>query len=119
MLTCGIDLVAIDRIQQTLDRFGDRFTQRVFTPAELASCAGRPASLAARFAAKEAVAKALGTGIGAIRWREIEVVVDPAGRPLLRLEGAAAARARALGLRELALSLSHERTHAVAVVVGA
>lgn len=118
IVTTGIDLIAIDRVAATVARHGDRFLHRVFTPAELEAAGGKPASLAARFAAKEAAAKALGCGIGAVGWRDIEVVSDARGRPALRLHGAAAARAAALGVTRLALSLAHERTLAVAVVVG-
>ncbi|MCS6801724.1 MAG: holo-ACP synthase [Dehalococcoidia bacterium] len=118
MVTAGVDLIAVDRIAATIARHGDRFLRRVFTPAELEAAGGKPASLAARFAAKEAAAKALGCGIGAIRWRDIEVMSDERGRPSLRLHGAAAARAAAIGVSQLALSLAHERALAVAVVVG-
>lgn len=119
MLTVGVDLVDIERIRQTVERFGDRFTSRVFTADELAAANGRPASLAARFAAKEAAAKALGWGIGQIAWRDIEVVSDDRGKPALRLHGPAGERARTLGIAELALSLAHERALAIAFVVGA
>ncbi len=117
MLTVGIDLVEIERIEQTASRFGDRFLERVFTPGERAYCDGRATALAARWAAKEAAAKALGTGIGDVGWREVEVVTEAGGRPVLRLYGRAAEIAAAQGLAELAVSLSHTRTHAVACVV--
>jgi holo-[acyl-carrier protein] synthase len=118
MVTTGVDLIAIERIAAAVARYGDRFLRRVYTPAEVAAAAGRPASLAARFAAKEAAAKALGWGIGAIGWRDIEVMADERGKPALRLHGAAARRAAEIGLSQLVVSLAHERSLAIAVVVG-
>jgi holo-[acyl-carrier-protein] synthase len=118
MLTVGVDLIEIARIEQTATRFGRRFLERVFTPAELAYCAGRAPCLAARWTAKEATAKALGTGIGNVAWREIEVVCETNGRPALRLHGRAAGLAASLGLTGLAVSLSHSQSHAIACVVG-
>ncbi len=118
MLRAGIDLVEIDRFAQAVARHGERLLQRVFTPLEREQCGGRVASLAARFAAKEAVAKALGTGIGAVRWVDIEVVNDDQGAPHLRLHGEAARQAVALGIAAWAISLSHSRGCAAAVVVG-
>jgi holo-[acyl-carrier protein] synthase len=127
MLYTGIDLIEIERIARAIQRWGDRFLDRVFTPAELANYRSRPASLAARWAAKEAVAKLLGVGLrglggaarpeDALAWTEIEVLSDPQGRPALVLHGRAADRARGLGLGPIALSLSHTREHAIASVV--
>jgi len=127
MLYTGIDLIEIERIARAIERWGDRFLDRVFTPAELAIYRARPASLAARWAAKEAVAKLLGVGLrglggagrpaDALAWTEIEVLSDSQGRPALALYGRAAARARALGLGPIALSLSHTREHAIASAV--
>jgi holo-[acyl-carrier protein] synthase len=117
LLRTGIDLIEIKRIEQAIQRHGERFLQRVFTPAELAEAGGSPASLAARFAAKEAAAKALGTGIGAVGWLEIEIQRACDQPPALRLSGAAARRATELGLNEWAVSLSHTRTYALASVV--
>jgi holo-[acyl-carrier protein] synthase len=117
----GIDLVEIDRIQRTLDRYGSRFLDRVFTGAEQVYClrkrnAGE--SLAARFAAKEAGAKALGTGISqGVSWLEIEVVREWSGRPTLVFHGRAETRARRLGVRRAALSISHTANLAMASVV--
>lgn len=117
----GIDLVEIARLQQSLDRFGLRFVQRVFTAEERRYCelAREPARpYAARFAAKEALAKAFGTGIGAaVSWLEVEVQRNAAGCPSLRLSGAAADTAARLGIGELHLSLSHSEHHAVAQVL--
>ena len=119
VLRTGIDLIEIERIEQAIQRHGERFLQRVFTPAELAEAGGSPASLAARFAAKEATAKALGTGIGAVSWLDIEVLRDHDQPPGLHLHGAAARRASELGLTEWAVSLSHTQTYALASVVAA
>ena len=113
----GVDLVALPRFARALERHGERLLARLFTPAEVALCAGQVPSLAARFAAKEAVVKALGTGIGPVGWREVEVLHDAAGAPVLRLHGRAAQRAAALGLTHWSLSLSHTREMAVAFVV--
>jgi holo-[acyl-carrier protein] synthase len=118
-LATGIDLVEIERMQQTLARHGERFLRRVYTPAELADCGTNTASLAARWAAKEAAAKALGTGIGAAGWQEIEVCRGPQRQPVLRLHGAAARLAEAQGLHTWSVSLSHTQHYAVAVVVAA
>ncbi len=122
MLTTGVDLVEIARVERALSRHGDRFLERVFTPAEVLYCRARPAELAARFAAKEAVAKALGVGMrmmarDGISWREAEIVGDLRGKPLVRLHGRAAERAEELGLTEWAVSLSHTHEHAIAFVV--
>ena len=115
MLKTGIDLVEIDRIAELYTRYGERFRARVYTDREWTDSAGRAPSLAARFAAKEATIKALGSREPALR--EIEVVRSPGGRPRIELHGRAATVARLQGVRELALSLSHAREHAVAVVV--
>jgi holo-[acyl-carrier protein] synthase len=117
----GTDLMEIARIQQSATRFGDRFLQRVFTPAEIAYCQSKKnsaESFAARFAAKEAAAKALGTGISfGVSWLEIEVARQPTGRPFLVLTGRAAQRARQLGVTATSLSLTHSRETALAVVI--
>lgn len=117
MLRTGVDLTEIDRLSAAIDRHSDRLLQRVFTASELADCGNNRASLAARFAAKEAVSKALGTGIGAVTWQEIEVVRGPERQPLLKLHGRAAKLADELGLREWSLSLSHSQNLAIAFVV--
>lgn len=116
-LVVGTDLVEIDRIATLVQGYGERFTGRVFTAGELAECAGRAESLAARWAAKEAAAKALGTGIGQVAFRDLEVVRGAGGRPELRLHGAAAALAAAQGLTQWALSLAHDGGFALAFVV--
>lgn len=117
----GIDLVEIARIQQSMDRFGQRFLDRIYTSAEQVYCLRKrnaAESLAARFAAKEAAAKALGTGISrGVSWLEIEVVRFPGGRPGLHFRGRAAAFAGRLGARYAALSLTHSAGLALANVV--
>ena len=120
ILRTGVDLIEIERMRQAIERHGERFLRRVFTAGELAHCAGRVESLAARFAAKEAGAKALQTGIWrqGIGWTDLEVVRDEvSGAPSLILHNAAAQLAAAQGLTEWSLSLSHDRTHAIAFVV--
>ena len=120
MLASGIDLVEVERIEAVIARYGERFLERVFTNRELAYCRGRPHQLAARFAAKEAVSKALGTGIqhrDGVAWQEIQIVSDDNGKPAIQLTGKAARRAEQIGLSNFALSLSHTREHAIALVV--
>ena len=117
-LAVGIDLVEQERLVRTWERFGDHFLRKVFTETELAQAHGRIARLAGRFAAKEACAKALGTGIGAIRWHDIEIIRLPSGKPSVRLHGAAVERARLLGLSAFDVSISDTHGHALAVVVG-
>jgi holo-[acyl-carrier protein] synthase len=124
--TIGVDLIEVQRIEGAVARWGQRFLRRVYTPAEIDYGAGRAGSLAARWAAKEAVSKALGTGwapqqphaAGWIDWTEVEVLRQPSGEPALRLHGKAQARAEALAIAGWRLSLSHTREHAIAMVVG-
>jgi holo-[acyl-carrier protein] synthase len=117
----GTDLMEIGRIQQSIARFGDRFLQRVYTPREIAYCSlkkNSAESFAARFAAKEAGAKALGTGIShGISWLELEVTREPSGKPCLTLSGRAADYARVLSITRISLSLTHSRDAALAVVI--
>jgi len=114
----GIDLIAIPRVRAAIERHDGRFLRRVYTPEEVAFCRGRVPELAARFAAKEAVMKALGTGAHGVAWREIEVLPDRRGKPLIYLYGRAKERAERIGLRALDVSLTHERDFAAAAVVG-
>jgi holo-[acyl-carrier protein] synthase len=114
----GVDLLERERLLRTFARFGDRFLRRVFTEAELALADGRIERLTGRFAAKEACAKALGTGMVTVAWREIEILRLPGGKPTVALHGKAAERARLLGLTTFDVSISDTRAHAVAVVVG-
>jgi holo-[acyl-carrier protein] synthase len=117
VLRTGVDIIEVDRIRQAAKRHGERFYRRVFTQAERQRCGNSYPALAARFAAKEAVVKALGTGIGDVKWTEIEVVNNSQGGPEVRLYGTAAQLAAQLGLTEWALSLSHTRENAIAFVV--
>ena len=117
MLTTGIDIIEISRIGRVLELYGRRFLERVFTPDEIAYCRERPQNLAARFAAKEATMKALGTGVRGVGWKDIEVVRHPSGAPSIKLHGRCKARAERLGVQEIAISLSHSREFAVASVV--
>jgi len=118
MLRIGVDLIDIARVARSLERYGERFYSRLFTENERKQCEGQAHRLAARFAAKEATAKALGTGIGDVRWIEIEVDGDDRGRPLLILHGNAAVIAANLGLQVWDVSLSHTQDQAIAFVVG-
>lgn len=116
----GVDTIEVGRIQSAWDRFGDRFLNRIFTPGEQQYALSRPhpaESLAARFAAKEAVMKALGTGRYGVSWSEIEVVRAPGGRPGVALAGRTLALARFLGVRDWHLSLTHGREQAMAFAV--
>lgn len=115
----GIDVIEIERVRRVLARHPERFLRRVFTAEEVAFCRGRVSELAARFAAKEAVMKALGTGARGLAWREIEVLPNQRGKPLIYLHGLAARRAEAIGLRGIDISLTHSHELAIAAVVGA
>jgi len=117
VLRSGVDLLEIERLQRSIQRHGDRLLKRIFTPRELAEVGHNPASLAARFAAKEAVSKALGTGIGMVTWKEIEVLRGSSGQPVLFLHGVAQQLAQDLGLCAWSISLSHSQAHAIAMVV--
>ena len=120
VLGLGTDLIEIQRVQETIDQFGERFLNRIFTADEIAYCRRKRhsgESFAARFAAKEAGAKALGTGIGrGVLWKEIEVQRQPGERPTLHFTGRAAERARSMGVRNVQLSLTHTGEIAMAVV---
>jgi holo-[acyl-carrier protein] synthase len=117
LVAVGVDIIEIARIERTLADFGERFLRRVYTERERERYGSRPSELAARFAAKEATSKALGTGIRGIRWREMEVLSNRRGKPVLVLHGGAADRAAMLGLVAFDVSLTHSRTEAMAFVV--
>jgi holo-[acyl-carrier protein] synthase len=117
MLSTGVDIIEIPRIRRVVERYGDRFLERIYTAGEITYCRGRAPNLAARFAAKEAAMKALGTGVRGVGWKDIEVVRHPSGAPGILLHGRAKARAQRLGVVEIALSLSHSQEYAVAFVV--
>ena len=113
----GIDVIEIGRVGQVLQRHGDRFLHRVYTERERERYGTRVQELAARFAAKEATMKALGTGIRGVRWRDIEVLPNRRGKPILVLHETALRRANLLGFTHFAVSLTHSRGDAMAIVV--
>ena len=114
----GVDIIELSRIERVMERWGDRFFQRIYTETELMLCSNKPNRLATRFAAKEAVMKALGTGTRGVGWREIEVLSESNGKPYIKLYGNARSKAEELGIGELAISLSDTHEYAVAFVVG-
>ncbi|MEE8413485.1 MAG: holo-ACP synthase [Dehalococcoidales bacterium] len=114
----GVDIIEIARIRRVIDRWGERFLHRVYTEAEIRLCRNRSGALATRFAAKEAVMKALGTGVREVGWKEIEILNEHSGKPTVRLHGNARNKADKLGLDELAVSLSDSRENAIAFVIG-
>ncbi|OAT86768.1 holo-ACP synthase [Desulfotomaculum copahuensis] len=117
---CGIDLVEVPRIERLVEKYGRRFTGRVFTPAEQVYCSSRRKQAphwAARLAGKEAVAKALGTGLGRVAWTDIEIIKLPSGEPAVNLYGEARSRLEFLGGGEVKISLSHTDNHAVAIAL--
>jgi holo-[acyl-carrier protein] synthase len=121
-LSVGVDIIELDRVRRAVERHGQRFLVRIYTPQEIARYRHRLPELAARFAAKEAVSKALGVGLNhmsrhGIGWQEVEVLPDALGKPLVHLSGRAQELASAQGLVEWAISLSHGRDYAVAFVV--
>ena len=121
ILGTGVDLAEVDRIERSLNTYGQRFQDRVFTSAEIAYCErfhNRAERYAARFAAKEAGMKALGTGWRrGIRWQDIEVVRLPGGRPTIRFSGQAERFAEKMGVKRIALSITHTATQALAQVI--
>jgi holo-[acyl-carrier protein] synthase len=122
ILGIGTDLIEIPRIARSIERYGAGFLERVYTEEEIAYCQRKKRtsaeSFAARFAAKEAGAKALGTGISrGVAWTEFAVTREPSGRPLLQFRGRAAQIASAMGITRVALSLTHSREMAMAVVI--
>jgi holo-[acyl-carrier protein] synthase len=117
MLSTGVDIIEISRVRRVLDKYGQRFLSRVYTQGEIDYCRGRAPNLAARFAAKEAAMKALGTGVRGVGWKDIEVVRQESGAPSIKLHGRAQARAKRLGVLDISLSLSHSQEYAVAFVV--
>ena len=117
----GVDLVQIHRMSRVLERWGDRFMKRVFTPGEIELCLKRafpPSAFALRFAAKEAFAKAMGLGMtGGMIWRDIEVFHDPRGKPGLKVQGKSARTCDETGITDIHLSLTDEKEYAIAMVV--
>lgn len=117
MLTTGVDLIEVERITRAVQRHGERFLSRIYTQNELNEVGDNMSSLAGRWAAKEAVAKALGTGIGDVEWIEIEILRGPNKEPLLTLKGSAQRIAEEKNLTGWSLSISHTHEHAIAMVV--
>ena len=117
----GVDIAEVGRIKAAVERFGERFLKRVFTPAEVRYCMGKPNAaerLAARFAAKEAGMKAIGTGLRhGVTWQDVEVLRMPGQRPMLKFNGKAAEFAERLGCKRTHLSLSHTKEQAIAHVI--
>ena len=114
----GTDIVEIERIRRAIERWGDRFLNRVFTKNELSIYGHRAHSLAASYASKEAVMKLLGAGNRGVAWREIETLYHPSGKPHIRLNGRAKKEAEKLGIKEIDVSLSHSRAYATATAIG-
>lgn len=120
LLYSGVDLVEISRIARLVQQYGNRFLQRIYTPNELSEVGTTNyPSLATRYAAKEALSKALGTGIGDVSWQEIEILRNRAKQPQIYLSGNAQLIAERLGIQTWTISLSHTQEHAIALVVGA
>ena len=117
MLTTGIDIVEVHRVEAAVSRRGDRFLRRIYTDAELALYRDRISELAVRFAGKEATMKALGTGVRGVGWKDIEVVLHESGAPSIKLHGRCKQHAQRLEVQRIAISLSHSRDYAVASVV--
>ncbi|MBQ6517115.1 MAG: holo-ACP synthase [Anaerolineaceae bacterium] len=116
-LRTGIDMIEVERFRSQRPEIRKRFIERVYTEREIAYCGDNEQHLAGRFAAKEAVSKALGCGIGEISWQEIEILNDDLGAPVLRLHGKAAERSEALGLTLWSVSITHLKEYAAAIAV--
>ncbi len=114
----GTDIVEIHRIEQAIRSWQDSFLRRIYTEAELEFCQNRASSLAARFAAKEAVMKALGTGANVISWRDIEILSNSQGAPVVRLHAQAERKAKENGIAKFSVTMSHCKEYAVAFVIG-
>ena len=118
MTVNGIDIIEISRIAKAIDSWGDRFLKRIYSDRELEYCKGQVPKLAARFAGKEAVMKALGTGHIGIYATDIEILPDSAGVPVVNIKGRSLQKAAEVGLQDLCISLSHSRDYAIASVIG-
>lgn len=117
MLSIGIDIIEVERIESAIRQWDKRFLNRIYTEAELKICQGRIPALAVHFAGKEAVMKVLGTGTKGVGWREIEILADAWGKPLVQLYGKARERAKKLNLSEFSISLSDTKQYAVAAAI--
>ena len=118
MTAIGIDIIEIERVELAITKWGNHFLKRIYTEAELNICQDRALSLAARFAAKEAMMKVLGTGARDVTWHEIEILTNDTGKPSVQLYGRALDKAAELNFREFSISLSDSKQHAVAVAIG-
>jgi holo-[acyl-carrier protein] synthase len=116
-ISSGVDILEVERMKRAVDQHGERFLNRIFTEQEQTYCEGNCTRLAGRFAIKEAVAKALGTGIGDLDWRHIEVINNERGKPELFLHERAAQLAEKLGLTTWSVSMSHTTAHAIGFAV--
>jgi len=116
-IAIGIDIIEVDRVRQVYEHHGERFLRRVYTEAEVRQCRGKATRLAGRFAAKEAISKALGTGIHGIAWHEMEIVQLRSGRPTVTLHGNARKRAELLGISAFDVSIADLQTFSIAVAV--
>ena len=117
-MAVGIDIIEINRIEQAMLNWQNSFLKRIYSEVELETCQNKASRLAVRFAAKEAVMKALGTGTTNINWHDIEVISDANGAPLIQLYGEARNIAKNIGISEFSISLSHSKQYAIAFVVG-
>ncbi len=114
----GIDIIELSRIKKAIDRWGEPFLRRIYTDSELKLYRKSTSSLAARFACKEAVMKLLGTGRNGANWLDIETISLTSGKPVVKLYGRAQSEADKLGVKDIAVSLTHSREYAIASVVG-
>lgn len=113
----GVDIVEIARIKKVVEARGDKLLDRLFTQRELEAMSKKHENIAGRFAAKEAVVKALGVGIGLISWKEVEIIKDKLGKPRVYLTGAALRRRKTMGIIKIHLSISHSKSQAIAYVI--
>ena len=117
-LTCGVDLLLLERFESVLNRHPDRFPRRILTDRERDYCGNRLAEMAVRLAGKEAVMKCLGTGVRGVKWKEIEILANARGKPVVILHGGARERAQEIGLERIEISLTHEKNMVCAFAVG-
>ena len=118
MMAVGVDIIEINRIEQAILNWQNSFLKRIYSEAELENCQNKASRLATRFAAKEAVMKALGTGTINISWHDIEITSDANGAPFIQLYGEARNKAKNIGISEFSISMSHSKQYAIAFVIG-